>query len=285
MTPLPPVVKRRDIGLCKICKICRRKKVILCTPYPCGTEFYWILNVQVLNSQSMLAGACMMRCVVAAVRRHCVAYGVAIRSRRSRKHSRQRHGVRQPTQLGQSHTTPTRQLITPPAVGGGALSDGAIRPSVCLSVRLSVLPGSARRCATPKSPELCTDVDVPRSAGHIVSPRDNLLIQPRRYTNNATVSVRKSPEGCLPIVPGNFSGISLNVWPCNANKCIGLRTEWPKRTLAAGWVFPATIVSQRASVSGLLDFLCITGRTDGRTHTRQMLYAFSYGCCQRNKRI
>ena len=161
----------------------------------------------------------------------------------------------------------------------------SVRLSVCLSVRLSVLPGSARRCATPKSPELCTDVDVPRSAGHIVSPRDNLLIQPRRYTNNATVSVRKSPEGCLPIVPGNFSGISLNVWPCNANKCIGLRTEWPKRTLAAGWVFPATIVSQRASVSGLLDFLCITGRTDGRTHTRQMLYAFSYGRCQRNKRI
>jgi len=39
--------------LCKIWKSADAKKVILCTPQ-CGTEFYWILNVQVLYHQSII---------------------------------------------------------------------------------------------------------------------------------------------------------------------------------------------------------------------------------------
>ena len=44
-------------------KICRRKRVIFCTSQHCGTDFCWILNVQVLSSRSVaLIVSCQRWC-------------------------------------------------------------------------------------------------------------------------------------------------------------------------------------------------------------------------------
>jgi len=97
--------------------------------------------------------------------------------------------------------------------------------------------------------------------------------------NRTGVSLLKfSPDMLADTLPCKKYSISTHT-PSNAsNRSIGPRTEGPKHTMAASWVFPAAeseqnLCSQRAAFSHAV----FPVRTDKQINTRQMFYAFRYG--------